>query len=74
MRSFLNVFLDSVFDGFETDTGAVLEDLLYQQKLSKGKGVFCEMCCFMYIILTFSRVVGSRVRTTKARNHRRNLS
>ena len=72
MIPFLNVFLDCVVDGFWRDMGAVLEDLLYQKDDQKGKD-FCKKCCFTYIILTFSRVVGSRVRTTKARNQRRNL-
>ena len=40
MIPFLNVFLDSVFDGFWTDAGAVLEDLLYQTDYQKGKGCF----------------------------------
>ena len=40
MIPFLCVFLDSVFDGFCRDTGAVLEDLLYQQDDQKGKGCF----------------------------------
>ena len=42
MMPFLNVFLDSVFDRFWRDTGAVLEDLLYQTDYQKGKGVFVK--------------------------------
>ena len=42
MMPFLNVFLDSVFDGSWRDTGAVLEDLLYQQDDQKGKGSFVK--------------------------------
>ena len=42
MMPFLNVFLDSVFNGFWTDMGAVLEDLLYKKDSQKGKGCFVE--------------------------------
>ena len=42
MKLFFNVFLDSVFDWFWRDTGAVLEDLLYQKDDQKGKGCFVE--------------------------------
>ena len=42
MMPFLNVFLDSVFDRFWTDTGAVLEDLLYEKDYQKGKGCFVK--------------------------------
>jgi hypothetical protein len=54
-RCVCGILFGRVLDGFRL----VLGDLLVPKRWSKGKEPICGNACFIYVLLMFSRVVGS---------------